>query len=108
MYTGCSLMVGDDTVSPPDRIKNLGVYMDQYLSMTDHVTAVCVTCNYHLNRLSSIQHYLTTEAAKRSVTALVPSRLYYCNSLLHKHTVITDSSATACTDQCSQAKNTHQ
>ena len=83
MYGGCSLRIGDDTVSPSDRIRNLGVHMDQHLTMTDHVTAVCAACNYHLYRLSSIRHYLTTEAAKSAVNALVTSRLDYCNSLLH-------------------------
>ena len=51
--------------------------------MTDHVTAVCAAYNYHLYRLSSIRHYLTTEAAKSAVNALITSRLDYCNSLLH-------------------------
>ncbi|KAI0227512.1 hypothetical protein LSAT2_022036, partial [Lamellibrachia satsuma] len=51
MYGGCSLTIGDDTVSPSDRIRNLGVHMDQHLTMTDHVTAVCAACNYHLYRL---------------------------------------------------------
>ena len=57
--------------------------MNQHMSMTDHVTAVCAACNYHLNTLSSLRHYLTTEAAKTAVNALVTSRLDYCNSLLH-------------------------
>ena len=83
MYGGCSLTIGDDTVSPSDRIRNLGVHMDQHLTMTDHVTAVCAACNYHLYRLSSIRHNLTTEVAKSAVNALVTSRLDYCNSLLH-------------------------
>ena len=83
MYGGCSLTIGDDTVSPSDRKRNLGVHMDQHLTMTDHVTAVCAACNYHLYRLSSIRHYLTTEAAKSAVNALVTSRLDYCNSLLY-------------------------
>ena len=51
---GCSLTIGDDRVSPSDRIRNLGVHMDEHLSMTDHVTAVCAACDYHLYRLSSI------------------------------------------------------
>ena len=75
MYGGCSLTIGDDTVSPSDRIRNLGVHMDQHLTMTDHVTAVCAACNYHLYRLSSIRHYLTTEAAKSAVNALSPGLL---------------------------------
>ena len=57
--------------------------MDQHLSMTDHVTAVCAACNYHLYRLSSVRNYLTTEAAKSAVKAVVTSRLDYYKSLLH-------------------------
>ena len=56
--------------------------MDQHLTMTHHVTAVCAACNYNLYRLSSIRHYLTTEATKSAINALVTSRLDYCNSLL--------------------------
>ena len=77
------MTIGDDTVSPSHRIRNLGVHMDQHLMVTDHVTAVCAACNYHLCRLSSIRHYLATEAAKSAVKAPVTSRLDYCNSLLH-------------------------
>ena len=81
-YGGCSLTVGYDTVSPSDRIRNLGVHMDQHLPMTYHVSAMCAACNYNLYRLSSIRHYLLTVAEKRAVNALVTSRLDYCNSFL--------------------------
>ena len=50
MYGGCSLTTVDDTILPSDRIRNLGIHMDQHLTMTDHVTAVCAPCNYHLHR----------------------------------------------------------
>ena len=43
VYGDCSLTIGDDTLSPSHRIRNLGVHMDQHLAMTDRVTAVCVT-----------------------------------------------------------------
>ena len=81
-YGDCSLTIGDNTVSPSERIMNLRVIIDQHLSVTDHVTDVCAVCNYHLYRLSSIRHYLTTEATKGAVNALITSRLDYCNSLL--------------------------
>ena len=34
MYGGCSLTIGDDTDSLSHRIRNLGVHMDQHMSMT--------------------------------------------------------------------------
>ena len=53
-YGGCTLTIGDDTVSPSHRVRNL-------------------------YRLSSIRHYLTAEVAKNAINALVTN----CNSLLH-------------------------
>ena len=50
MYGGCSLTTVDDTILPSDRIMNLGIHIDQHLTMTGHVTAVCAPCNYHLHR----------------------------------------------------------
>ena len=79
LYGVCSMTIRADIISP---VRNLGVHMDQHLTMTHHVTAVCAACNYHLYRLSSIHHYLTTEATKSAVNALVTYRLDYCNSLL--------------------------
>ena len=76
------MATGADIISPVDRVRNLGVHMDQHLTITHHVTAVCAACNYHTYRLSSIRHYLTTEVTKSAENALVTSRLDYCNSLL--------------------------
>ena len=63
-------------------VRNLGVQIDQHLTMDKQVTAVCKACNFHLYRLSSIRRYITTDAARSVVQALVTSRLDYCNSLL--------------------------
>ena len=76
------MTIGTDIISPVDCVRNLGVHMDQHLTMTHHVTAVRAACNNHLYRLSSIHHYLTTEATKSAVNALATSHLDYCNSLL--------------------------
>ena len=73
------MAIGDDLISPVDRVRNLGVHMEQHLMMTRHVTAACAACNYHLYRLSLIRHYLTTETTKSAVNAFVTSRLDYCN-----------------------------
>ena len=82
LYGVCSMTSGADIISPVDCVRTLGVHTDQHLTMTHRVTAVCAACNYHLYRLSSICHYLTTEATKSAINALVTSRLDYCNSLL--------------------------
>ena len=79
----CDMSIGDSTISPVECVRNLGVQIDQHLTMDKQVTAVCKACNFHLYRLSSIRHYIiTTDAARSVVQALVTSRLDYCNSLL--------------------------
>ena len=78
----CDMSIGDSTISPVECVRNLGVQFDQHLTMDKQVTAVCKACNFHFYRLSSIRRYITTDAAKSVVQALVTSRLDYCNSLL--------------------------
>ena len=56
--------------------------MDSHLSMSHQVSAICKSCNFCLYRLSSIRRYLTVEATRNAVQALITSRLDYCNSLL--------------------------
>ena len=50
--------------------------------MSNHVTSICASCNFHLCRLSAIRRHLTTDAIRFAVQALITSRLDYCNSLL--------------------------
>ena len=71
----CPFSVGSNNIVPASRVRNLGVIMDQQLSMIDQVTAVCASCNYHIHRLSSIWRYLTPEATRCAVLALVTLRL---------------------------------
>ena len=52
--------------------------------MVPHVTAICASCNYYLYRLSSICRYLTVNATRTVVQALITSCLDYCNSLMTK------------------------
>ena len=81
-YGETSITIGESCVNPVRDVRNLGVQMDQHMTMVQQVTAVCASCNYHLYRISSIRQYLTTEATKSAVHALIMSRMDYCNSLL--------------------------
>jgi hypothetical protein len=65
-YGHCSINIGDTSIASVEHVRNLGVRMDEQLSLTHQVTAICAACNFHLHRLSSIRRYLTTEATKNS------------------------------------------
>ena len=81
-YGQCTINIGDSTITPAHHVRDLGVQVDQHLSMAPRVTAFCASCNYHLYRLSSIRRYLTVNATRTVVQALITSRLDYCNSLM--------------------------
>ena len=51
--------------------------------MSQHVLSVCRTGYYHLRNIGRIRRYLTLDATKTLVHALVTSRFDCCNSLLY-------------------------
>ena len=52
------------------------------MSFDKHVSEVCRTSYFHIHALRYIRFSLTTDAAKIVASAIVGSRLDYCNSLL--------------------------
>ena len=52
------------------------------MTLKTHVSNLVSSANFELLRISSIHHFLSTDATKTLVSAFVLSRLDYCNSLL--------------------------
>ena len=63
-------------------VRNLGAFIDNELSMQEHVSKTVQACNFHLRNISKIRSFLDTDITKMLVTSFVLSRLDYCNSLL--------------------------
>jgi hypothetical protein len=70
------------TISFSTTVSDLGVLVDDQLSMADHVAALCRSCFFQLRQLRAVRDSLTEDAAKTLVSAFIGSRLDYCNSLL--------------------------
>ena len=81
-YDLSTMSVGDSTIVPVACVRDLGVQLDQHLNMDQQVMAICKACNYQIKRLCCIRRYLTKDATKNAVQALITSRLDYCNSFL--------------------------
>ena len=79
---GDSAMIGGSRVDFKSSVKYLGVKIDSTLSMNDQISSICRACFLELRKIASIRPYLTESACVRLVTALVTSRLDYCNSAL--------------------------
>ena len=76
------IYVCDERVLASPRALNIGVLLDESLSMVPQVTAMCKSAFYHLRKIRLIRKHLTF-AAQVLVQALVTSKLDYCNSLLY-------------------------
>ena len=74
-----SIELAGELIDVVPEARNLGVIIDSSLTMEAHVNNVCKLCYIQLRNITKIRCYLTTEATKRLVQALVVTRLDYCN-----------------------------
>ena len=63
--------------------QNLGVTFDNNLNFRQHISQTCRCAFYHIRDLRRNRRYMYFAVAKTIATALVSSRLDYCNSLYH-------------------------
>ena len=75
------LSVSGASVVPSNVVRNLGVYVDGELSMTDHIKKLSRSCFFQLRQLRTIRRSLSKEATRLLLHAFVVSRLDYCNAL---------------------------
>ena len=78
-----AVTVGEQVIRPATTTRNLGVVYDQPLSMIQHVNSVCRVGYMHVHNIGRIRRYLTEDATKTMIHALVTSRLDYCNAVLY-------------------------
>ena len=62
--------------------RDLGVFLDNTLSMSNHISTVTKSYFSHLRRIRQIKRCLNEKCLRTLVQALVISRLDYCNSIL--------------------------
>ena len=89
------------SVMPKPSIRDIGVVIDDTMSMAVHVSRVCQVTYCQIRSIAKIRKCLITAACKTIVHALVMSRVYYGNALLfglpemllHKLQMIQNSAA---------------
>ena len=75
-------LLGSDTF-PSETVRNVGVVFDSDFNFRQHKKNVCKSCFYHIRDLRRIHRHIPISTAKTISTALISSRLDYCNSLLN-------------------------
>ena len=76
------LTFGPNAVPFQTSAKNLGVHLDETLSMKEQATSLCRSSYSHLRKIASIRPYLSDENTAQLVSPLILSRLDYCTSTL--------------------------
>jgi hypothetical protein len=66
-----------------DKLKLLGVTLDNHLTFDQHVSHVVKSCNYHIRSLHHIRSLIDHETAVIVACSIVATRLDYCNSVLN-------------------------
>ena len=77
-----SITVGSDKIQPSSVIRDLGVQLDEELSMKQHINILARSCFHHIRRLRQVRRLVGDELTIQLVLALVVSRLDYFNSVL--------------------------
>ena len=75
------LNVGSSYIESAKSVRLLGIILDNTLEMEKQVNTICKSCYYQIRFIGSIFPYITTEACKTLVQALVISRLDCVNAL---------------------------
>jgi hypothetical protein len=81
--TEWTVSVGDQLVFPSMTVKDIGPMLDSALTMESQINSVIKSCYNQIRNISRIRYYLTEEATKTLMHALVTSRLDNMNALLY-------------------------
>ena len=68
-------------ITPVPVARDLGVFIDQYLTYDEHVTQTAAKCLCKLVQINRIKHLLDKETLLLLINAFVFSKLFYCSTV---------------------------
>ena len=74
-----SITIDNAQIILTQSVKNLGLRKNCHLTMNAHASNISRTCYFELRRFASIRRLLTSTATATLVSAIVLSRIDYCN-----------------------------
>jgi len=70
-------------INPSNHIRSLGFIFDSKLNLSEQILSVTKTCYFHLRRIKQLTPLLDDPTLQLLVSALILSRIDYCNSLYY-------------------------
>ena len=77
-----SIQIDGKNILLNPHVKNLGVFLDNSLSMEQHISHLCRSAYLAMRQIASIRRYLTEKNTVQLMCSFVLSRLDYCNATL--------------------------
>ncbi|PVD27464.1 hypothetical protein C0Q70_12624 [Pomacea canaliculata] len=77
-----SIQVGQARIPLSSSVRNLGLYVDNLLTMSDHVSSVVKACYFHIRTLGRLRPSLNKKTANAVAVSLIGSTLDFANSCL--------------------------
>ena len=101
------------TLFPVNSARNLGFLLDSNLTLSDQIASVAKSCYYHIRDLKRIRNSLDHKTACTIATAIVHSKLDYCNSLylnlpachIKRLQLVQNAAARAIITNCSKSRH---
>jgi len=76
------LHISDKSVPPSTVVRNLGVLVDDTLTLIPHINRLISVSFYYLRQIKTIRRFLSISNARLLTSGLILSRIDYCNSIL--------------------------
>ena len=77
-----AVCVGEQKIPLSSAVRNLGLIVDENVTMQDHTSNTVNGCVYQLRSLVKLRPFLSARAVNAIAVYMVLSRLDYCNSCL--------------------------
>ena len=77
-----AIEVGDVSITSSQSVRNLGIVLDQTLSIKQHITHVCKSAFIHLQNIRYLKPYISADSLATVAHAFITSRIDSGNSLL--------------------------
>ena len=67
----------------PSKVRDLDVFVDQFLTFHDHINSICKSTHFHLRVIVRIRHLLTFDATAQLNYALITTSIDFCNLIIY-------------------------